>query len=91
MFSSELSITRNPEFFRLLLWHICGITYPAPVFHRRVKALTKDDKKRIEKKLNEKWVDFCNMKDVKAFSEFLEEEIDSVISERAEINKDPWK
>ena len=65
-----------PDLVRQMLCDVVGYTYPKKTWERRLSALTDKDRAKIAK-LEEKLHNIL-------------EKIDSVVAERAEINKDPW-
>jgi len=76
--------TDHLEFFRLLMFHL-GTTYPKRIFDRRLKLLTK---KEYDKYSKEVW-ELIDKIDAKLRNQI--ENIDEIMSNRAEIENDPWK
>ncbi len=74
------------EFFRMLMNYSCGITYPRHIFDRRINLLTKKEMKKYEKEI------IALVDDIgKKFQDRIENDIDSIMSERAEKCNDEWK
>lgn len=85
--NNKQKIKVNPEncdieFFRLIMWHL-GITYPRHIFYRRLEMLTKKERNKVEKKIQ-------NLLFEKIYKKYYDEieTINEIMSNRAEIEED---
>jgi len=72
------------EFFRLLMWQM-AITYPKSIYYRRLKLMTKKERKKFEEKI------IKLLDDIDQTYLNRVENINEIMVNRSEICCDPWK
>jgi len=79
------SINDEFEFFRLFLWNVHGITYPKNTFDRRLKLMTETEFNNYSNCLHRmiESMDYLYIN--------KSENIDAIMSSRAEEENDKWR